>query len=564
MIAYEVRDVAGKLRAIHERHDDPDGKRFVWRRPDGRAGLNGTKTADLPLYGSERIGDALTVVVVEGEKAADALRPFLPPGFAVVGTVCGAAPTPGADALAVLAGRAVLLWPDNDYDDAGRRHMERIAAALAGLAVVAFVDWPDAPPKGDAADYVVGRTAGDVRALLSAAIPVLPARATTTSGKGIDAADLVALDLPPLRWIIPGLIPEGTTIIAAPPKVGKSCLVYQIATEVALGGELLGRRAASGSSLYLALEDGQRRGRERLLAALDGRTMPRGRLRVEWSAPLIGKGLEDALERWLDEHPDAAFVAIDTLGKVRPHAERGRNAYDVDVENLAGLQAIFRDRPTGLALVHHLRKEKSSDDFLASVSGTYGITGSADTIVAIRRKRSDSFATLVVTGRDVADAEIPVRFEGMTWRSAPASVSEASFERTEVYRVIEAVGPIFPKAIADRTGLERTSVQHMCSALADTGAVIRTAGGYVAATNTSDGPDPLYVPGHSTHSGSDGSDGGHARARAREEPIPVVIRPTEADAIPCKDYRAHQTRHRFIVDRWVCPVCSPIWAEAQA
>ena len=39
------------------------------------------------------------------------------------------------------------------------------------------------------------------------------------------------LDLPPLRWIVPDLIPEGTTILAAPPKVGKCCLVYQIAVE---------------------------------------------------------------------------------------------------------------------------------------------------------------------------------------------------------------------------------------------------------------------------------------------------------------------------------------------
>ena len=36
-------------------------------------------------------------------------------------------------------------------------------------------------------------------------------------------------DLPPLRMIVPGLLPEGTSVLVAPPKVGKSCLVYQIA-----------------------------------------------------------------------------------------------------------------------------------------------------------------------------------------------------------------------------------------------------------------------------------------------------------------------------------------------
>ncbi len=94
------------------------------------------------------------------------------------------------------------------------------------------------------------------------------ATATPDPGPGIDAADLLALDLPPLRMVVPDLLPEGTTVLAAPPKVGKSCLVYQIAVEVALGGSLFGRRVEPGSALYLALEDGHRRGQERLRAAL--------------------------------------------------------------------------------------------------------------------------------------------------------------------------------------------------------------------------------------------------------------------------------------------------------
>ena len=144
--------------------------------------------------------------------------------------------------------------------------------------------------------------------------------------KGIDAADLLALDLPPLRMVVPGLLPEGTTVIASPPKVGKSCLVYQMAVEVAIGGTLFGQRVDTGSVLYLALEDGQRRGQDRLRAALGPRTLPRGRLEVRWSAPAIGEGLEEELTAWLDTHPDAALVAIDTLQKVRQRTSGKRGA----------------------------------------------------------------------------------------------------------------------------------------------------------------------------------------------------------------------------------------------
>ena len=116
------------------------------------------------------------------------------------------------------------------------------------------------------------------------------ARTHQEQARGIDAVDLLALDLPKLRMIVPDLLPEGTTALASPPKVGKSCLIYQIAVEVAIGGGVLGRRVTPGSVLYLALEDGQRRGQARLRAALHDRTLPRDRLEVRWSAPAIGRG----------------------------------------------------------------------------------------------------------------------------------------------------------------------------------------------------------------------------------------------------------------------------------
>lgn len=294
---------------------------------------------------------------------------------------------------------------------------------------------------------------------------------------GMDAADLLALDLPELRWILPDVVPEGTTVLAAPPKVGKSCLIYQVAVEVAVGGQLFSRRVEPGSVLYLALEDGRRRGQQRLRAALGGRTMPRGRLEVRWSAPKIGEGLEEELMAWLDSHDDGRLVAIDTLQRVRARSNGKRNAYEVDVDDLGRLQELFRDRPVALVIVHHANKA-GSDDFLASVSGTYGITGSADTTIVIKRKRLEALGHIIVTGRDVAEVELPVKFHDMLWQEAPQAIAEASFERSEVFRLIEESGPIFPAAIAKVLDLSRTSVQNMVGKLVAEGVVTRTTKGY--------------------------------------------------------------------------------------
>ena len=158
-VEYLIRDVTGTPIAVHVRRETPDGKKLSWQLPDGTSGLRGLKTADLPLFGVDRLGKGATVVITEGEKAAEAL---LGAGVQAVGTVTGAAGTPGARVLAELTGRAVVLWPDND--DVGRKHMERIATGLVGIASsIHQIAWREAPDGGDAADYLAsGRTAADV------------------------------------------------------------------------------------------------------------------------------------------------------------------------------------------------------------------------------------------------------------------------------------------------------------------------------------------------------------------------------------------------------------------
>ncbi|MBX6754582.1 MAG: hypothetical protein IRY86_10145 [Thermorudis peleae] len=177
---YELRDVDGTLVAVHVRLDTADGKKLWWELPDGRKGLNGLRVEDLPLYGMHRLGDAADVIVCEGEKAADALVRL---GLPAVGTVCGASVTPSDDVLRPLVGRTVYVWPDND--GAGQAHMARIAARLTalGCADLRWLEWPDAPPKGDAADFVAcGGTADDVRRLLERAQPWTPDEAPASTG----------------------------------------------------------------------------------------------------------------------------------------------------------------------------------------------------------------------------------------------------------------------------------------------------------------------------------------------------------------------------------------------
>ncbi len=198
---YEIRDMDGSLVAVKVRRDRPDGgKDLTWERPDGRLGLDGRRAASLPLYGVHQLGDATQVVVTEGEKARDALADH---GIPAVGTVTGAAETPGDEALRPLVGLDIVLWPDNDAPGGG--HMDRNAARFVVLGQPAdrirVVTWPDAPEHGDAADVVGGAEA--LRRLIDAALPWQPVEGENpetiaSDERGIEPPAFPLDALPPL------------------------------------------------------------------------------------------------------------------------------------------------------------------------------------------------------------------------------------------------------------------------------------------------------------------------------------------------------------------------------
>jgi hypothetical protein len=53
--------------------------------------------------------------------------------------------------------------------------------------------------------------------------------------------ELLAKVLPPVRWAVPAILPEGLTLLAGKPKQGKSWLGLSLALAIGLGGFALGK-----------------------------------------------------------------------------------------------------------------------------------------------------------------------------------------------------------------------------------------------------------------------------------------------------------------------------------
>ncbi|MEV8615893.1 AAA family ATPase [Amycolatopsis sp. NPDC051373] len=229
-----------------------------------------------------------------------------------------------------------------------------------------------------------------------------------------DGAWLDEQVFPPLKWAVPGLFPEGGTILVGPPKTGKSYFLGGVLLGIASGTKVLGHIPAGQPRrvLYLALEDGDRRMQSRCRQLLGDEPIPA----LFHYLTAVKPGLIIAtVEAFLRVYADTALVVIDTLGKVMPEARPGESAYQRDYRVAGALKAIADNHP-GLALVvvHHDRKAMS-EDFVESVSGTNGLAGAMDTIAVLARKRQSSEGVLKITGRDVGENEYALVVDNGAW-----------------------------------------------------------------------------------------------------------------------------------------------------
>ena len=251
----------------------------------------------------------------------------------------------------------------------------------------------------------------------------------------ISARELQKKQLPPIRFIVNGLIPTGLSILASPPKYGKSWMVLDLCLAVASGRKFLGYQVSQCGCLYLALEDSERRLKSRMNKLLYGREAPEG-FHLATSAPALDGGLLESLDGFLATHRDVGLIVVDTLQRVRGNAHGREGAYAADYRELAALKNFADARNLALVLVHHLRKMGDDTDPFNRVSGTAGVTGAADTMFVIsKEKRSDSTAKLSIVGRDVEGGDVVLQFDKASckWLNMGDADTFAAEQRRRAY-----------------------------------------------------------------------------------------------------------------------------------
>ena len=242
--------------------------------------------------------------------------------------------------------------------------------------------------------------------------------ANLPAGGVFTAAELDKMNLPPVQWAVPGLLPAGLSFLVAAPKMGKSWMALDLCLAVAAGGEWLGRKVNQGPTLYLDLEDSANRAQARMRTLLDGFTAAPETCTFRLLAPILGPDLFKILDEWIAANPGAKVVCIDTFQKIKPATGKNETSYSADYRICAPLQSWAQQHNICVLLVHHTKKGTGSADIFEGINGSQGLMGSADAVLLLTKGegRFAEEATLSVTGRDVGMDQYAARFNKATCR----------------------------------------------------------------------------------------------------------------------------------------------------
>lgn len=217
----------------------------------------------------------------------------------------------------------------------------------------------------------------------------------------------------PANFVVPGLISEGITFLASPPKFGKSWMCLDLAFSVASGTDFLGIQTNRTGTIYLALEDSDARLQERGRKVLGNRPKPENMYLIK-EAPLLAENLLGQLKALMDSvETPVGLIIIDTLQKIRGVAGKTEGVYGYDYREAGLLHQFAIENHLALVLVHHLNKGGDDGDIFSRLNGSTGLTGAADNMLVLSRaKRMDNVTILSATGRDIEQRELAIQ---MNW-----------------------------------------------------------------------------------------------------------------------------------------------------
>lgn len=392
--SWTYTDASGEPIGVVVRWDRTGGKKDI--RPVARSGegwIIGGMVAPRPLYRLVELGDAETIYVCEGEKAADAAVAL---GLTATTSSQGSGSAHLSD-WTVLAGKNIVIMPD--ADEKGEKYSKDIGAILSRLKPqpeIKIVDLPGLPEGGDIVELIEDRRMDakddlairteieDLAKLADSFLaPIDPERARNESWTPIPASALRS-EGGDVEWVWYGYAARRfVTLLTALWKAGKTTMLCHLLHEIDDGGHLA-TDVARVKALVVSEEPAslwaRRRDKHGFSDSIHFITMP------FMSRP--GQQKYEKFVRKLETHvkrEEYGLVILDTLVNVSP-CDNENDAAKMH-SALMPLRQIT-EAGAALILVHHNRKGDGTEGQASRGSGA--LPGFVDIIVEFRRHEPEN------------------------------------------------------------------------------------------------------------------------------------------------------------------------------
>lgn len=297
--------------------------------------------------------------------------------------------------------------------------------------------------------------------------------------KKMNARELYQTPLASPTWIVDQMIPQGLSVIASPPKTGKSYFVLQSAFAVARGEKFLGYRTTKGKVLLISLEDTFNRLQKRIVQVCPDTSRIPDNLDMTVEFPRLDSEGLACLDKQIKEN-GYSLVILDTWGKTKPNgqAKRSENVYETDVRLVSEVKKLADKYGISILLVHHLKKGGgASKDWLESLSGSMGLSATVDGLLALERDRGSDIGILKRSGRDLEDDEdIGLNWLAPCWEFNGSAVQmKLNATKQKILDCIQKSNePVKPCYVSTDTGINANTVRYHLSKMLQEGLIAIT------------------------------------------------------------------------------------------
>lgn len=198
------------------------------------------------------------------------------------------------------------------------------------------------------------------------------------------------------------LLSEGTTVLAAPPKLGKSWFCLNLAIALTTGADFLGFHTKPCHVQYYDLEQSQRLKRKRLAMITEkiGIPVPDG---LYFSDRLqgIGRGFIEQIEFDMQNDPQIGVIIIDVFTYIETARKNTETEYQWTYKNFNIINELARRYNVSIILVLHTRKAHDPDHPFDNILGSTANQGASSHMIVLAKSKFNSASVhLFAQGRE--------------------------------------------------------------------------------------------------------------------------------------------------------------------